>query len=150
MVPANHSLRDYATAKVDVMKDRLAGLGLPTDGYKGDLVARLDEAAAAAGKVEMWTSADTALDRALPAGQRFDAASAVNAETAIQSTLQTAYRAHLESEDLQGDVRGIEKQIEQKLVRDAEEIRDHIMRTVRDIGEVSIRPTVSLTSARAC
>jgi energy-coupling factor transporter ATP-binding protein EcfA2 len=147
MVPANHSLRDYTAVKVDVLKDRLQGLGLPTDGLKGDLVARLDEAAAIADKVEMWVPAETALDRALPAGQRFDAATAVNAETAIQTTLQTAYRTHLESEELQGDVRSIEEELERKLVKDAEEIRDHIMHTVHDVGEVSIRPTVSLTSA---
>ena len=147
MVPADHSLRDYTSAKVDVLKDRLAGLGLPTDGLKPDLIARLDEAAAVAAKVEMWAPAETTLDRALPAGQRFDAASAVNAETAIQTTLQTAYRAHLESEELQGDVRTIEEELEQKLVKDAAEIRDHIMQTVRDIGDVSISPTVSFTSA---
>jgi putative ATP-dependent endonuclease of OLD family len=147
MVPADHSLRDYASAKVDVLKDRLEGLGLPTNGLKPELVARLDEAATEADKVEMWTAAETGLDRALPAGQHFDAASAVNAETAIQTTLQTAYRAHLESDELQGSVRTIEEELEEKLVRDADEIRDHIMQTVRDIGNVSIQPTVSFTSA---
>lgn len=147
MVPADPSLRDYISVKVDILRDRLAGLGLPTDGLKPDLIARLDEAAATADKVETWTAAETSLDRALPAGQRFDAASAVNAETAIQTTLQTAYRAHLESEELQGDVRTIEEDLEEKLIADANDIRDHIMQTVRDIGDVSIRPTVSFTSA---
>ncbi|WP_166649695.1 MULTISPECIES: SAP domain-containing protein [unclassified Rathayibacter] len=146
-VPADVRLRDYAALKVDVLKDRLSGLGLPTDGYKADLVSRLDEAATAADTEEMWSPAETTLDRALPAGQRFDAASAVNAETAIQSTLQTAYRGHLESDELQGDVRTIEAELERKLTQDAEEIRDHIMQKVQDIGDVTIRPTVSFTSA---
>lgn len=146
-VPADHSLRDYASLKVDVLRDRLDGLGLDTTGLKADLLARLAEAAASAEQAEMWTTADTGLDRALPTGQRFDAASAVNAETAIQTTLQSAYRGHLESEELQGSVRGIEAALEEKLVADAENIRDHIMANVRDIGDVSIRPTVSFSSA---
>ncbi|PPG90869.1 hypothetical protein C5C39_09725 [Rathayibacter sp. AY1F3] len=146
-VPADPRLRDYSGLNVPVLKDRLASYGLSTSGNKPELISRLDEAAADADKVETWSPAETALDRALPAGQRFNAASAVNAETAIQTTLLTAYRTHLESDELKGDVREIEVELEQKLVKDAADIRDHIMRTVQDIGAVTIRPTVSFTSA---
>lgn len=61
--------------------------------------------------------------------------------------LNTNYRAHLRSDALCGRVRDIESQLENLLVEDAEELRTHIMKTVADIGDVGISPSVSFTSA---
>ncbi|WP_123547831.1 ATP-dependent endonuclease [Frigoribacterium sp. PhB107] len=145
--PENKLLRDYGDLNVSQLKDRLSNLELSVDGLKAELTARLDEAAALAPQTELWVKAEASLEKALPRGERFDAASAISAEDAIRSTLLTAYKAHIGADDLRGSVRGIEEGLEKKLVGDVEKIRKHIMAKVQDIGRVQIRPTVSFTSA---
>lgn len=147
MAPTDKRLRDYGDLTIPKLQDRLRTLELSATGSKSDLLARLDAAAALAEQTEVWVRASNALEKALPAVQRFDAADATDAEEAIRSTLQTAYRTHLESEEFKGNVRSIEEGIETKLQVDAAEIRTHIMKQVADIGNVDIRPTVNFTSA---
>lgn len=147
-VPIDSRLRDFESLTVPQLEDRLQTLGLDLKkGKKADYVERLKSAAQVAPHEEEWISADAALAKALPAGRRFDASSAIDAEVAIKETLTTAYRAHLESEDLVGSVRAIEEDLEALLVKDADDIRQHIVGKVRDIGEVHIRPSVSFSSA---
>jgi putative ATP-dependent endonuclease of the OLD family len=140
-------LRGYESETLPVLKDRLQQLDLPTTGNKSDLLARLDEAAAAAPQVMMWVPASNEIKKALPRANRFDAASAQNAQTAIQATLVTHYRAHLEHDDLKGNVREIEMGLEKRLIEDAAKIRHHIMAKVSDIGDVSIRPSVAFSAS---
>ena len=147
-VPEDTRLRDLETLGVPQLEDRLKTLGLDlAKGKKAEYVERLETAAAAAPQVNEWVGADAALGKALPLGRRFDATSAVDAEVAIKDTLNTAYRTHLTSDVLQGSVRKIEEDLETLLVKDADEIRQHIMEKVRDIGDVQIKPSVSFTSA---
>jgi putative ATP-dependent endonuclease of OLD family len=147
-VPEDARLRDLETLGVPQLEDRLKTLGLDlTKGKKADYLERLETAAALAPQVKEWVGADASLGKALPAGRRFDATSAVDAEVAIKDTLNTAYRSHLTSDVLQGSVRKIEEDLEALLVKDADEIRRHIMDKVRDIGNVQIKPSVSFTSA---
>ena len=65
------------------------------------------KAAAGADQQERWVAAPSSLERQLPTVKLFDASSAVDADAAIQSTLQTAFRAHLESDEFSGDIRAI-------------------------------------------
>jgi recombinational DNA repair ATPase RecF len=146
MAPVDARLRDYGTLTIPFLKDRLDTLGLAQTGNKAELIERLDTAAAAAQKEELWVTASTAIDRALPTVKRFDASSAVDAEAAIQSTLQTKFKAHLKSDEYSGSLRTIEESLEQKLIDDAQAIRDHIADKVTDVGEVTIRPMVSLSN----
>lgn len=147
-VPEDTRLRELETLAVPQLEDRLKTLGLDqTKGRKADYLERLKTAANAAPQTVEWVSADAALGKALPAGRRFDATSAVDAEVAIKDTLTTAYRSHLDSEALHGSVRKIEEDLETRLVKDADEIRQYIMDKVRDIGDVQIKPSVSFTSA---
>lgn len=146
MAPIDARLRDYDTLTIPFLKDRLDTLGLAQTGSKPDLIQRLDDAAAAAPQEELWVAAGNVIDRALPTVRRFDASSAVDAEAAIQSTLQTKFKAHLESDEFSGDLRTIEESLEQKLVADAQAIREHIAEKVTDVGEVTIRPMVSLSN----
>jgi putative ATP-dependent endonuclease of OLD family len=147
-VPEDARLRDLDPLSVAQLEDRLKTLGLElTKGKKADYLERLKAAADAAPQTLEWVGADAALGKALPAGRRFDAASAVDADVAIKDTLITAYRSHLDSEDLHGSVRTIEEDLETRLVKDADEIRQYIMEKVRDIGDVQIKPSVSFTSA---
>lgn len=147
LAPIDATLRDYRELTIPLLKDRLLTLALSTVGAKGDLLSRLDVAAAAAPKANVWVKAPNGLEKALPRVERFDAAGAIDAEAAIRSTLQTAYRTHLEGDDLKGGLRAIEKSLEAKLVDDVEIIRQHIIDKVGDIGNVLISPTVNFASA---
>lgn len=147
-VPTDPRLRDLETLGVPQLEDRLKTLDLDTSkGKKADYLARLEAAGAAASQALEWVGATPALGKALPAARRFDATSAVDAEVAIKDTLTTAYRQHLESDHLRGNVRTIEADLETRLIDDADSIRQHIMDKVSDIGDVQIKPTVSFTSA---
>lgn len=147
--PTEKLLRDYGDFTIPLLRQRFTDLGMPHESLKSKtaLLERLDEVAAAAPQSEVWTKAPTALDKALPVAERFDAAGPFDAEEAIRSTLQTAYRQHLAGDDLSGSVRDIEQAIENKLVEDVAQIRDHIMEKVGDIGQVDIQPSVSFGSA---
>lgn len=147
MAPVDARLRDYEALTVQPLKDRLATLDLAQSGTKTELIERLAEAAAGADQEERWVAAPSSLERQLPTVKRFDASSAVDADAAIQSTLQTAFRAHLESDEFSGDIRAIEEGLEGKLVADAQAIREHIAEKVSDVGEVIIRPMVNLSNA---
>lgn len=147
--PTDARLRDYADLTVPNLKDRLDTLEIShgTLKLKADFIAALDAAADAAPKELVWAKATSAMEKALPAAKRFDAAGPFDAEDAIRATLQTAYRAHLEGDELSGSVREIELRIEQKLISDVASIRDHIKTKVGDVGEIDIQPTVNLSSA---
>ncbi|WP_417234846.1 ATP-dependent nuclease [Arthrobacter sp.] len=148
LVPQDPRLRDFSTLTNPQLEQLLETLGLDTSkGSKAIYQERLETAADEGQKVEEWIEADATLGKALPIGQRFDASSAVDAEVAIKETLTTAYRSHLQSEDLRGSVREIEKDLETLLVKDVEDIRSHIVGKVGDIGDVHIKPSVSFTSA---
>jgi ABC-type dipeptide/oligopeptide/nickel transport system ATPase component len=147
-VPTDARLRGFDALTAQQLLDRLTTLGLDASkGNKPDYLERLENAANSAAQSNEWVAADSALSKALPAGRRFDATSAVDAEIAIKDTLTTAYKAHLDSDTLQGRVRAIETDLEKLLIDDAEEIRQHIMGKVSDIGDVRIKPAVSFTSA---
>lgn len=147
-VAADSRFRDLDALTVEKLLDRLETLGLDASKAKKDeLLARLHSAADDEPKVDTWVGAEASLGKALPNARRFDATSAVDAATAIKDVLTTNYRAHLQSESLSGRVRDIEEELEELLVKDAGELRTHIMKKVADIGDVDIAPTVSFTSA---
>ncbi|MCQ1948109.1 AAA family ATPase [Arthrobacter sp. zg-Y1116] len=147
-VPEDARLRELDTLTIPQLQDRLVTLGLDqSKGSKSDYLERLKVVAEGAPQTDEWISADPGLGKALPAGRRFDATSAVDAEVAIKDTLTTAYRSHLESDAFSGSIRRVEKQLEAQLVKDAEAIRIYITQNVRDIGDVQIRPSVNFVGA---
>lgn len=143
-VPENDALRNYGVMRVDELKARLDDLGLSHQGNKPELIARLDDAAAAAPKKLEWEPASAKLIRLLPIVQRFDATSSMNAEEAIRIALDSSYKAHLADDTIRGSVRELEESLQDRLTEDAEHLRMHIERICSDIGEVAIRPRVSL------
>ncbi|NKS82215.1 AAA family ATPase [Rhodococcus hoagii] len=142
-VPANEGLRDIERLKVSDLREALTKLGLSSTGLKDDLRKRLSEAVASEPHVEEWIPAPAAYSRALPRVQFFNASNAIDAESAIQATLQTAYRSHLSSEKFQGNIRQLETELEESLTKSADAIRNHIETQCSDIGTVNIRPLVS-------
>jgi len=147
--PTDPRLRDYAELTVANLKDRLETLEIPIGKMrnKAEFLAALDSAAAAAPKEWVWSKAPGAMEKALPMVRRFDAAGPFDAEDAIRATLQTAYRAHLEDDELSGSVSEIERALEAKLVDDVRSILDHVENKVGDVGKIDIQPTVSFSSA---
>jgi len=142
-VPTDERLRDIENQKVDTLKHRLEGFGLPSSGLKQDLVARLEAIAASADTTEVWTAASPELRRSLPRPQRFDATSTQDPEQAILGALRSSYRSHLDDEELKGDVRQLTTKLEARVTLDAEALRRHIKAKCDDIGDVQISPSIS-------
>lgn len=149
LIPEDTRLRDYAALTVEKLKDRLNTLSLPTTGQKPDLLNRLNVAATTAPKIMAWSPASASLRKHLPRVQRFDAMSSQDAEEAIKATLQSSYRAHLDSEGMQGTVAELTAQIEDLVKADAEALRAHIIEKCEGIGGVDIRPVVRLSAGLA-
>jgi hypothetical protein len=145
-VAADDRLRDISEQDVKTLKFRLNGLGLSEAGNKPDLIARLEELIPAANKVDLWISATPDLKRSLPRVQRFDATSTQNPEDAILTTLRTSYTTHTEDETIKGDITELTKVLQQRVTKDAEDLRVHIKRQCADIGEIAIHPIVRLDS----
>ena len=146
LAPTDSRLRDFDDLTVAGLRDRFTLLDLPHAElkFKADLLTRLHEVADASPQEAVWIKAPSALEKALPVPARFDASGPFDAEDAIKLALQTAFRAHLASEELSGDVRAIETKLEAMLVEDVAQMRDHIMDKVTDIGQIDIAPIVSL------
>lgn len=145
-VPVDERLQDVAGQDVKTLKFRLSGLGLSEAGNKPDFVARLEELIPDANKIDKWIPATTDLKRSLPRVQRFDATSTQNPEDAILTTLRTSYTTHTEDDTIKGDITGLTRVLQQRVTKDAEDLRTHIKRQCSDIGEIEIHPVVRLDS----
>lgn len=143
-VPEDERYHDLDKQKVEVLRDRLKSLSQDTSGLKNELVERLTALSMSATKKPAWTAASPDLKRSLPRLQRFDATSSQNPEDAIRSTLQTSYKAHLASDDMQSSVQKLIATLEKKVATDAETLRAHIMANCSDIGDVQISPVIQL------
>ncbi|TDW29188.1 ATP-dependent nuclease [Cryobacterium psychrophilum] len=145
-VSANPLLRDYAGKTVVELGELFAELGSEVPkGAKPVLIAALDVLAAVE-QQDAWASLASTVVKRLPKVERFEPSGLRDAENSIQSALQTAYKKHVEADALQGTVRSLEEELEGKLQKDAEAIRDHIRARCGDIGEVEILPAVSFSS----
>ncbi|MBN6189802.1 AAA family ATPase [Aneurinibacillus sp. BA2021] len=145
-VPVDERLQDIESQDVKSLKFRLNGLGLSEAGLKPDLVARLQELVPAAAKEDRWVPASTALKRALPRVQRFDATSTQNPEDAILATLKTSYTTHTEDDKIKGKLSKVTRSLQKRVAKDAEDLRQHIKNQCADIGDIRIDPTVRLDS----
>lgn len=115
-------------------------------GQKDALIAAVDVIVAEMPTVEDWASVPAPVIKSLPRVERFEGGAAADAESAIRTALQTAYKSHIDDEEFKGDIRELELGIEEKLKVDATAIRDHIKTRCGDIGDVEIIPAVSFKS----
>lgn len=145
-VPVDERLQDIESQDVKSLRFRLSGFGLSEAGLKPDLVARLQELVPAAAKEDRWVPASTALKRALPRVQRFDATSTQNPEDAILATLKTSYTTHTEDDKIKGKLSKVTRSLQKRVAKDAEDLRQHIKNQCADIGDIRIDPTVRLDS----
>lgn len=145
-VPIDERLQDIESQDVRTLKFRLEGLGLSTTGNKPDLVARLQELAVSADREDQWIPAGATVKRMLPRVQRFDATSTQNPEDAIHAALRTSYSAHTDDESIKGSLRDITNALQERVVKDAEDLRKYITAQCADIGDIRIDPIVRLDS----
>ncbi|WP_165968726.1 ATP-dependent nuclease [Arthrobacter crusticola] len=146
-VPLDSRLRAFSTLKVDGLKDLVAELGLDPEGKtKPFLLKSLETAAELAEKLWQWEPVPASLVKALPKVLSFDQAGQNDAEQTIKAALQAAYEAHAGQPDLKGKLGTLEVELQEKLAKDAAQIRQHIMDRCTDIGQVTIVPEVSFTS----
>ena len=145
-VPVDERLRDIRGQDVKTLKFRLNGFGLPETGNKSELIDRLEGLLPDCEKANMWVPATADLKRALPRVQRFDATSTQNPEDAILATLRTSYTTHTEDDTIKEDLTGLTQVLQERVAKDAEDLREHIKRQCADIGEIAIHPVVRLDS----
>lgn len=146
-IPTDPRLRSLHALKVDELKGRITELGLTAPSQnKSALLEVLNSAAEAAEKESAWVPADPKFVKALPRVMSFDQAGQSDAEQTIKTALQAAYEAHAASTELKGRVQDLEDELQEKLIKDAAQIRQHIIDRCNDIGEVTIVPDVSFTS----
>ncbi len=143
-LPSDERLRDLEAKRLQDLKDLVLAFGVATSatdkaGYLADLRAFADTT----DQVVTWVAAPPGVIRALPPVERFNPSGSQDANDAIKKVLDTAFRGHIASDDHRSSIQDLETAISTKLVADAADIRDHIMRRCPDIGDVQIVPVVS-------
>lgn len=144
-VPEEADLRNYRLETNALLSMRIARLGLTPKGTrKPELLETLDEAAAMAAHALSWIPLPAAMKARLPRVEVFSASSVSEPEKAIRDSLHIAYQTVLASDTFTGRISKIETKIEEKLRVEAEALRSHIAARCGDLGELHIKPTVSL------
>ncbi|WP_297367263.1 TOPRIM nucleotidyl transferase/hydrolase domain-containing protein [Cryobacterium sp.] len=147
MAADNEKLQGYAGLTNPQLEELISDLGLvKSGGGKPALLAVLDAAAAAAPQIELWIPAPVAAIKSLPRVQRFNPSGTTDAQDAIRSALQVAYKKFAEADKFSGSIATLEAELQVLLVAEAESIRSHIMSRCADIGSVQILPSVSIAS----
>jgi energy-coupling factor transporter ATP-binding protein EcfA2 len=147
LIPTNPLLRDYKDSLLADLKSRVENLQLNPEGQtKAALIAALDVEVGSTELVEEWIQAPSSLIRALPKVERFNPSGISDAEDAIRSALQIAYKGHSENIAFRENIHSLEHALEEQLKIDAEALRNHIRARCDDIGNVQILPSVSFTS----
>lgn len=114
----------------------------PAGALKDDLLAALTAHAATVPQVEQWQQLpkdlEARLPRLLPFGGKDE-----SPDDAVRTALNSCYENHLEDETLQGRVREIEKEVTQRLEKEADSLCQHIRQHCGEFVGVEVRPEVS-------
>nr|WP_309976997.1 TOPRIM nucleotidyl transferase/hydrolase domain-containing protein [Arthrobacter oryzae] len=145
--PVDERLRNFHGLNAEDVKKLAAELSVTADKQtRTALLPALERAASEGAKEWAWETAPPAVIKALPAVLRFEPVGQNDAEYAIKTALQAAYDAHASDAELKGKISTLELDLQEKLTKDASNIRQHIMDRCSDIGDVSIIPDVSFTT----
>lgn len=146
-IPDDELLRDLDTLSLPELKSRVKAKGLKPEGSnKPELLAALRAAASAEPSTLGWGQAGSDVIKALPTPLSFNPSGVTDAEESIRAALQTAYKGHERNEEFRGSIRKLEEDLEAKVAADAGDLKDHIMKTIPDIGNVRIIPSVSFSA----
>jgi putative ATP-dependent endonuclease of OLD family len=147
-IPDDERLQGLSSLNVSELKTRVADLGLnPTATNKPELLEALQMAARASPSKLGWAQANPATVAALPAVLRFNPSGMSDAEDAIKTALQTAFKVHEKSENFVGTTGQLRDFLEAKVIEDAADLRQHIKDHVDELGDVTIVPSVSFTTS---
>jgi len=146
-IPDDERFRDLDTLNLPALSSLLKELGLTATGpNKPQVLETLRVAADAAPSTPGWAQASAAIAKALPPVLSFNPSGVADAEQTIRGALLTAYKTHEKSESLVGEITKLERALEEKVTADAAELREHIMTTIPDLGDVTIIPSVSFSA----
>ncbi|MFF1716562.1 ATP-dependent endonuclease [Streptomyces sp. NPDC058268] len=142
-LPADGRLRELGRLLKPALADLVAEYGLtPASSLKDDLLAALSAYARTTPQVEEWQPLPRALEERLPRLLAFGGKDE-SPDDAVRTALSSCYETHLEDETLQGQVREIEKEITQRLEKEADSLCRHIRQHCREFVGVEVRPEVS-------
>ncbi|MFD4231357.1 ATP-dependent endonuclease [Streptomyces sp. NPDC058545] len=141
--PADSRLRGLGRLLKPALADLVTEYGLtPTGSLKDDLLAAITAYARTTPQVEEWQPLPKVLEERLPRLLAFGGKDE-SPDDAVRTALSSCYETHLEDETLQGQVREIEKEITQRLEKEADSLCRHIRQHCREFVGVEVRPEVS-------
>jgi putative ATP-dependent endonuclease of OLD family len=140
-------LRDLDLLTVPELKERANQLGLKVKGTaKADYLEPLKAQASTAPSTVGWVQAAPNILKALPTVLRFNPSGETDAEETIRGALLASFKIHEKNDLIVGDLTKLQSALEEKIAADAADLREHIMKTIPDIGKVTIIPSVSFSS----
>ncbi|MGW6958758.1 ATP-dependent nuclease [Streptomyces chartreusis] len=141
--PADSRLQGLGRLMKKDLTELVAEFGLaPSGALKEDLLAALTAHAATVPQTVEWQPLPKDLEARLPRLLAFGGKDE-SPDDAVRTALSSCYETHLEDETLQGQVREIEKEITQRLEKEADSLCRHIRQHCREFVGVEVRPEVS-------
>lgn len=146
-IPHDERLHGLTHLKVLDLKALVKDLELtPVSQRKADLVYALRDYAREHSGPAGWVTADAELNKRMPRLLAFDGRS-TKPDESIKSVLTGRFHAHMADDRLQGKLREIEADVQERLQVDAKSLCGHIQARCPDLADVFVEPEVSFTQA---
>lgn len=143
--PADSRLRDLNRLLKPALTALVVEYGLsPAGNLKEDLLAELTAHARTLPQDQGWQLLPKALEERLPRLLSFGGKHE-SPDDAVRTALNSSYKTHLEDETLQGRVREIEGEINQRLEKEADSLCRHIRQHCAEYVNVNVKPMVSFS-----
>ncbi|MFJ6523446.1 ATP-dependent nuclease [Streptomyces filamentosus] len=143
--PVDPKLRDLSQLLKPVLAKLVTEYGLsPAGSLKEDLLAELTAHAKTLPQEQGWQPLPKALEERLPRLLSFGGKHE-SPDAAVHTALNSSYKTHLEDETLQGRVREIEQEINQRLEKEADSLCSHIRQHCGEYVNVNVKPMVSFS-----
>ncbi|AOT57238.1 MULTISPECIES: ATP-dependent nuclease [Streptomyces] len=143
--PTDPQLRDLHRLLKPALTKLVAEYGLsPAGNLKEDLLAKLTEHAKTVPQDQGWQPLPKTLEERLPRLLSFGGKDE-SPDNAVRTALNSSYKTHLEDETLQGRVREIEEEINQRLEKEADSLCRHIRQHCAEYVNVNVKPMVSFS-----
>ncbi|MCX5402382.1 ATP-dependent endonuclease [Streptomyces sp. NBC_00102] len=143
--PADPKLRDLNQLLKPALATLVAEYGLsPAGALKESLLAELTAHARTVPQEQGWQPLPKMLEERLPRLLSFGGKHQ-SPDAAVHTALNSSYKTHLEDETLQGRVREIEQEINQRLEKEADSLCRHIRQHCGEYVEVNVKPMVSFS-----
>ncbi|WP_460363743.1 AAA family ATPase [Actinocorallia lasiicapitis] len=143
-VPDDERLLDLQTHLVPALKKLVQELGLSAASQRrADLECVLRSYAAENSGSQGWVPAPVGLEARLPKLLRFDGRTP-KPNDAVRTALMGRFKNHMQDDVMNGTLRDIEEQVQERLRIEAKSLCDHIKERCPDLAEVAVSPNVAL------